>query len=268
MRWESDMFDLTTSTRGAAVRSVEAVGRWPLAAAAAGCWLLAAGLWPGLPGWLPLGRPPSPSLGPLALAAGERHHMDMDAAPLQHVLGLLHLIRDKRNVKHKLVCVEQFHRMYGRRTGTRYQPDFRLLRLMCPELDRDRPAYRMKESAIAKMYVDIYALDKDRTPDAIELLNWRDPTAAAGGGGRGGRGGGHRFKLGSGDAATGLFSRVLLKSLQKRSPTSNNLTLGDLNRRLDDLHRASSPQEKKRVMQGDSVVPRLLPPPAMWLLPR
>ena len=51
------------------------------------------------------------------------------------------------------------------------------MRLLLPQLDRQRPAYGMKETALAKQYIDILSIAKE-SPDAQKLLNYRAPHAA------------------------------------------------------------------------------------------
>jgi len=72
------------------------------------------------------------------------------------------------------------------------------MRLLVPQVDKSRPAYGLKETALAKQYIDILNIAKD-SRDAKKLLNYRAPTAAqqvrgvgqcGGGGGQCGGGGG------------------------------------------------------------------------------
>ena len=50
------------------------------------------------------------------------------------------------------------------------------MRLLLPQLDRQRPAYGMKETALAKQYIDILNISKDSS-DAHKLLHYRTPHA-------------------------------------------------------------------------------------------
>ena len=66
------------------------------------------------------------------------------------------------------------------------------MRLLIPQVDKARPAYGLKETALAKQYIDILNIARE-SRDAKKLLNYRAPTAAQqvwGGGGASGRGGG------------------------------------------------------------------------------
>ncbi|KAI5084300.1 hypothetical protein GOP47_0001175 [Adiantum capillus-veneris] len=57
---------------------------------------------------------------------------------------------------------------------------YSILRLLLPNLDKERPAYGFKESVLAKCISDALGLAKD-SPDARRLLDWkRGPSESAG----------------------------------------------------------------------------------------
>ena len=51
------------------------------------------------------------------------------------------------------------------------------MRLLLPHIDRSRPAYGLKEVALAKHYIDILSIAKEST-DAQKLLHYRAPQTA------------------------------------------------------------------------------------------
>lgn len=51
------------------------------------------------------------------------------------------------------------------------------MRLLLPQLDKGRPAYGMKETALAKHYIEVLNIAKDSV-DAKKLLNYRAPASA------------------------------------------------------------------------------------------
>ena len=51
------------------------------------------------------------------------------------------------------------------------------MRLLIPQVDNGRPAYGMKETALAKNYIEILNIAKT-SMDAQKLLHYRAPTAA------------------------------------------------------------------------------------------
>ncbi|KAL5496619.1 hypothetical protein EMCRGX_G012937 [Ephydatia muelleri] len=54
---------------------------------------------------------------------------------------------------------------------------FAIMRLLLPELDRARPAYGMKETALAKHYIEVLNISKESI-DAQKLLHYRAPQIA------------------------------------------------------------------------------------------
>ena len=54
---------------------------------------------------------------------------------------------------------------------------FSVMRLVIPQVDKPRAAYGLKETALAKQYIDILNIAKDSW-DAKKLLNYRAPAAA------------------------------------------------------------------------------------------
>ena len=51
-------------------------------------------------------------------------------------------------------------------------------RLLLPQLDRDRGVYGIKETMLAKLFVDMLKLGHN-SPDALKLKNYRAPTSGA-----------------------------------------------------------------------------------------
>lgn len=51
------------------------------------------------------------------------------------------------------------------------------MRLLLPHLDRQRPAYGLKEVALAKNYIDILNIAKESS-DGQKLLHYRAPHAS------------------------------------------------------------------------------------------
>ena len=51
------------------------------------------------------------------------------------------------------------------------------MRLLIPQVDNGRPAYGMKETALAKNYIEILNIAKT-SMDAQKLLHYRAPTTA------------------------------------------------------------------------------------------
>ncbi|XP_072034969.1 DNA ligase 4-like [Amphiura filiformis] len=97
-----------------------------------------------------------------------------------------------------------------------------IMRLLLPQLERERVAYGIKENTLAKLYIDILGLAKN-SADAQKLLNYRAPTA----------------KQEAGD-----FASVAFFVLRNRCPEKGSLTIHDVNESLDAV--ASNNAAKKR----------------------
>ncbi|KAH6934390.1 hypothetical protein HPB50_024031 [Hyalomma asiaticum] len=125
---------------------------------------------------------------------------------------------DKRNLLEKFISYwREFHDKLHAANGVQAASDdsfFPAMRLLLPHLDRDRPAYGIKEATLAKLYIDVLALGKD-SPDAQKLLRYRTPHVAK--------------------AEAGDFASVAYLVLRNRCPTKGSLTVADVNQLLDEV---------------------------------
>lgn len=125
---------------------------------------------------------------------------------------------DKRNLLEKFIAYwREFHDKLHAASGVQAAADdsfFPAMRLLLPHLDRDRPAYGIKEATLAKLYIDVLALGKD-SPDAQKLLRYRTPHVAK--------------------AEAGDFASVAYLVLRNRCPTKGTLTIADVNQLLDEV---------------------------------
>ncbi|CAN7940810.1 unnamed protein product [Ixodes hexagonus] len=106
----------------------------------------------------------------------------------------------------------QFHAKLHAGDGDADDSFFPAMRLLLPQLDRDRPAYGIKEATLARLYVDVLALQRD-SPDAQRLLHYKASQA------------GHE---GAGD-----FASVAYLVLRHRCPTKGSLSVAEVNALLD-----------------------------------
>ncbi|XP_050487709.1 DNA ligase 4 isoform X2 [Bombus huntii] len=89
----------------------------------------------------------------------------------------------KSRISRKADILEQFFqkcRNMGRELKTEY-PDmdvslFPILRLILPDLEREREAYNLKEKSLADIYISIFCFGKN-SKDAIKLKQYKTPTA-------------------------------------------------------------------------------------------
>ncbi|CAA21085.3 DNA repair ligase Lig4 [Schizosaccharomyces pombe] len=124
-------------------------------------------------------------------------------------------------------------------------PDlYPLLRLMLPDLDRERGSYGFKEFGLGKLFIRAMHLSPT-SEDAKSLKNWR----------------------GSESKHTGDFSTMLQDILQRRAYRTfpGAFTVGDVNALLDQLADASS--EDTRVNILEQFYRSLSPLELRWLIP-
>uniref|UniRef100_A0A1B6DLF5 DNA ligase 4 n=1 Tax=Clastoptera arizonana TaxID=38151 RepID=A0A1B6DLF5_9HEMI len=91
---------------------------------------------------------------------------------------------------------------------------YRVLRFLLPNLDRERSAYGIKESTLAKLYIRILCLDK-QSKDAKKLINFRSPKNAG--------------------SSAGDFAEVAYEVLKVRCADGNKLTIDDVHIHLDNI---------------------------------
>ncbi|KAM3760244.1 hypothetical protein ACB098_01G179200 [Castanea mollissima] len=106
---------------------------------------------------------------------------------------------------------------------------FTAIRLVLPNLDRERGTYGLKESILATCLIDALGMSRD-SQDALRLLNWRKGGAQTG-------------------ANAGNFSLVAAEVLQcRQGMASGGLTIKDVNDLLDRLSSSENRAEKTSVL--------------------
>lgn len=95
---------------------------------------------------------------------------------------------------------------------------FPLIRLLLPQLDKDRQTYGLKETMLGKYYVEILNI-APTSEDATRLLNWRKPARTA-----------------QGNMEGGDFGTAVYQSLQNRCIEKGTATIGEINDFLDKLN--------------------------------
>lgn len=115
------------------------------------------------------------------------------------------------------------------------QSIYPLLRLILPAFDSERGKYGIKQALIAKTYVSSLYLDKN-SEDARRLLNWKDPTKT--------------LDLEPSKQLAGDFGLILEDILKTRVQSDfSKLTIGEVNKILDDLANAISMDEKANIIR-------------------
>ncbi|XP_054805220.1 DNA ligase 4 [Prosopis cineraria] len=106
---------------------------------------------------------------------------------------------------------------------------FSAIRLILPNLDRERGSYGLKESVLATSLIDALGMSRE-SEDALRLINWRKGGANTG-------------------AHAGNFALVAAEVLQRRQGlASGRLTIRELNELLDKLASSENRSEKTSVL--------------------
>lgn len=103
------------------------------------------------------------------------------------------------------------------------------MRLILPQLERERMAYGIKETMLAKLYIELLNLPKEGK-DALKLLNYRTPTGTRGD---------------AGDFATIAYFVLKPRCLQKGS-----LTIQQVNDILDSIASNNSARKKDLIKKS------------------
>ncbi|XP_072434255.1 DNA ligase 4 isoform X1 [Chiloscyllium punctatum] len=103
------------------------------------------------------------------------------------------------------------------------------LRLILPQLERERMAYGIKETMLAKLYIDVLGLPKDGK-DALKLLNYRAPTSSHG--------------------EAGDFAVIAYFVLKQRCPNKGTLFVQDVNEHLDSIALNNAAKKKDLIKKS------------------
>ncbi|KAM4711049.1 LOW QUALITY PROTEIN: DNA ligase 4 [Anableps anableps] len=103
------------------------------------------------------------------------------------------------------------------------------MRLIVPPFERERMAYGIKESMLAKLYIDVLGLPKSG-PEASKLLNYRAPTTSQG--------------------EAGDFAGMAYFVLKKRCNSQGNLSIKEVNDFLDSVAINNASKQKDQVKKS------------------
>ncbi|XP_031147734.1 DNA ligase 4 [Sander lucioperca] len=103
------------------------------------------------------------------------------------------------------------------------------MRLIVPSFERERMAYGIKESMLAKLYIDVLGLPKNG-PEANKLLNYRAPTTSQG--------------------EAGDFAGMAYFVLKKRCTSEGNLSIKEVNDFLDSVAINNAGKQKDLVKKS------------------
>ncbi|KAJ8019961.1 DNA ligase 4 [Holothuria leucospilota] len=141
-----------------------------------------------------------------------------DFIPFAELSGFLEKVQRKQGNENKktlfksfLAKWREFYQELKKDNPNAIDSFYPAMRLILPQLERERMAYGIKEHTLAKLYIEILGLAKEST-DAKKLLNYRAPTA----------------KQEAGD-----FASVAYFVLRNRCPEKGSLTIKEVNDCLD-----------------------------------
>ena len=106
---------------------------------------------------------------------------------------------------------------------------FSVMRLLLPQLDKERQTYGMKETNLGKYLVEILGISST-SEDAIRMVHWKKPTLQV-------------------EVAVGDFSTCVYMSLKNRCLSQSQLTINELNELLDELNAASDRKDKLLILK-------------------
>ena len=122
----------------------------------------------------------------------------------------------------------QHDKMYQDAEAGKKDSFYPVMRLCLPHLDRKRAAYGMKETVLARYYIDVLGIAKGAA-DAQKLLNYRAPS--------------------SGKTQAGDFAAVAYFVLKDRCPEAGSLTVADVNRLLSKIAVSNAAHDRSSVKQ-------------------
>lgn len=151
------------------------------------------------------------------------------AALLDKINGLSGTDAKKKQLRDFVEEWRSFHKRLHTDNPNEQDSFFPAMRLLLPQLDRDREAYGIKEHTLAKLYIELLGLGKD-SPNAQKLLNYRAPKNA------------------KGDA--GDFASVAFWILKPRCPDKGTLMIQDVNDALDGVASSNAAKNKDGVRKN------------------
>ncbi|CAD5123713.1 DgyrCDS12032 [Dimorphilus gyrociliatus] len=154
--------------------------------------------------------------------------------PFEELAGLLEKISRKSGTETKKDLLRLFFEKWRASHQKIHEDDkdskdsvYPAMRLMLPQLERERDAYGMKEHTLGKYYIDILGLGGS---SAKKLLNYRAPTN----------------KKGTQDSS-GDFAAVAYFILKSRLPEKGDLSISEVNDQLDKISHGHANKEKSQI---------------------
>jgi DNA ligase-4 len=143
----------------------------------------------------------------------------------------------------KLAIVERFVSRWRSQVGNDFYP---AIRLICPDKDRERPMYGIKEKNLAKLLVKLMKINPN-SEDGSNLINWKLPGKSA-------------------NRMAGDFAGIAYGIVSKRSMRSDvgSLTMAQVNEMLDRL--AGAQKEEAQLLIFQEFYQNMNASELMWLI--
>ncbi|KAM3935052.1 DNA ligase 4 [Leptodactylus fuscus] len=153
--------------------------------------------------------------------------------PFADLCSTLERIQKCKNKAEKAKILKQFvdswrrfHDAIHKSEPTTTDSFYPAMRLILPQLERERMAYGIKETLLAKLYIKVLGLPKDGK-DALNLLNYRTPTGA--------------------NSDAGDFAAIAYFVLKSRCRKEGTLFIKDVNDQLDSIANNNAGRKKELI---------------------
>lgn len=153
--------------------------------------------------------------------------------PFADICNTLEKIQKCKNRTEKTNILKQFvdswrkfHDALHKNEPTTTDSFYPAMRLILPQLERERMAYGIKETLLAKLYIKVLGLPKDGK-DALKLLNYRTPTGS--------------------NSDAGDFAAIAYFVLKSRCRKEGTLFIKDVNDQLDSIARSNTGRKKELI---------------------
>ncbi|KAI5618496.1 DNA ligase 4 isoform X1 [Silurus asotus] len=156
--------------------------------------------------------------------------------PFLDLCTVLENIQKAKNRPDKAKCLKdfldswrRFHAALHKENPNTTDSFYSAMRLIVPPFERERMAYGIKESMLAKLYIEVLGLSKSG-PEANKLLNYRAPTSSKG--------------------ESGDFALMAYFVLKKRCTSQGNLSIKEVNDFLDSVALNNASKQKDLVKKS------------------
>uniref|UniRef100_A0A8C5LLV9 DNA ligase n=1 Tax=Leptobrachium leishanense TaxID=445787 RepID=A0A8C5LLV9_9ANUR len=137
---------------------------------------------------------------------------------------------DKSKVFEKFVgSWREFHGALHKDNPQSTDSFYPAMRLILPQFERERMAYGIKETMLAKLYIEVLGLPKDGK-DALKLLNYRTPSGS--------------------HADAGDFAAIAYFVVKSRCTKEGSLTIKEVNDQLDSIANNNAAKKKDLIKKS------------------